>query len=149
MDWRVKFVDYPLQWRRQREDLLPVIEDTIARGDLMLRQQLHDFEDNLARFVGTVRAVGVSNCTDGLRLLAHALDVGPGDEIVRLEGQPLLSIADVQWVLHRADPEGASLKAEVRRDGRPVEVTLTLPKGWRRHDDLSWRASSWDANGSE
>jgi hypothetical protein len=67
----------------------------------------------------------------------------PGDEIVRLEGQPLLSIADVQWVLHRADPEGASLKAEVRRDGRPAEVTLTLPKGWRRHDDLSWRASSW------
>jgi dTDP-4-amino-4,6-dideoxygalactose transaminase len=82
VDWRVKFVDYPLQWRRQRDELLPIIEDTIARGDLMLRQQLHDFEDHLARFAGSVRAVGVSNCTDGLRLLAHALDIGPGDEVV-------------------------------------------------------------------
>jgi dTDP-4-amino-4,6-dideoxygalactose transaminase len=36
MEWRVKFVDYPQQWRRQRAELLPVIEDTIARGDLML-----------------------------------------------------------------------------------------------------------------
>jgi len=26
--------------------------------------------------------VGVSNCTDGLRLLAHALDIGPGAEVV-------------------------------------------------------------------
>ena len=82
MEWRVKFVDYPEQWRRQRGELLPVIEDTIARGDLMLRHQLRDFEQNLAGFVGTARAVGVSNCTDGLRLLAHALDIGPGDEIV-------------------------------------------------------------------
>ena len=82
MDWRVRFVDYPEQWRRQREGLLPVIEDTIARGDLMLRQQLRDFEAGLARFTGSARAVGVSNCTDGLRLLAHALDVGPGDEVI-------------------------------------------------------------------
>ncbi|MET0418429.1 MAG: DegT/DnrJ/EryC1/StrS family aminotransferase [Actinoplanes sp.] len=82
MDWRVRFVDYPEQWRRQRGELLPIIEDTIARGDLMLRHQLSDFERDLARFVGTDRAVGVSNCTDGLRLLAHALDVGPGDEVV-------------------------------------------------------------------
>ncbi|SNY44008.1 DegT/DnrJ/EryC1/StrS family aminotransferase [Paractinoplanes atraurantiacus] len=82
MDWRVRFVDYPEQWRRQREGLLPVIEGTIAHGDLMLRQQLHDFEEHLASFNGSARAVGVSNCTDGLRLLAHALDIGPGDEIV-------------------------------------------------------------------
>jgi dTDP-4-amino-4,6-dideoxygalactose transaminase len=82
MDWRVKFVDYPKQWQRQREELMPLMEDTIARGDLMLRGQLEDFETHLAEFNGSGHAVGVSNCTDGLRLLAHALDVGPGDEFV-------------------------------------------------------------------
>lgn len=82
MTYRVKFIDFPLQWQRQKAELLPIIEDTIARGDLMLRQQLVDFETNLASFNGSGRAVGVSNCTDGLRLLAHHLDVGPGDEVV-------------------------------------------------------------------
>jgi dTDP-3-amino-2,3,6-trideoxy-4-keto-D-glucose/dTDP-3-amino-3,4,6-trideoxy-alpha-D-glucose/dTDP-2,6-dideoxy-D-kanosamine transaminase len=82
MDWRVKFVDYPQQWRRQRAELLPVIEDTIARGDLMPAEQLLGFEAELARFIGSGRAVGVSDCTDGLRLLAHALDIGAGDEVV-------------------------------------------------------------------
>jgi hypothetical protein len=66
-----------------------------------------------------------------------------GDRIVRLAGQPLLSIADVQWVLYQASPQGASLKAEVQRSDRLVEVTLTLPRGWRQREDLSWRVSTW------
>jgi hypothetical protein len=66
-----------------------------------------------------------------------------GDEILRLEGQPLLSLADVQWVLHQASPEGASLKAAVRRSNRPLQLTLTLPKGWRQQGDISWRVSTW------
>ncbi|HEY7326838.1 MAG TPA: Trx7/PDZ domain-containing (seleno)protein [Gemmataceae bacterium] len=65
-----------------------------------------------------------------------------GDKIVSLEGQPLLSLADVQWVLHNAAEE-ASLTAQVQRDGKPVSLTLTLPKGWRRRDTISWRVSSW------
>jgi serine protease Do len=52
-------------------------------------------------------------------------------------------MADVQWVLHRTPAAGATLKAEVRRDGKPVEVTLTLAAGWRRADNISWRSSSW------
>src|SRR5262249_12619447 len=65
-----------------------------------------------------------------------------GDEILKLDGQPLLSLADVQWVLHNAK-DGAALKAEVRRDGKAVGLTLTLPEGWRRYD-ISWRPSTWD-----
>ena len=66
-----------------------------------------------------------------------------GDVILRLNGQPLLSIADVQWVLHRTPMQGGSLKAEVQRSSGKTEVTLKLPQGWRQHDDISWRASTW------
>ena len=38
-----------------------------------------------------------------------------GDMLLTLAGQPLLSIADVQWVLDQAPADGASLTAEVRR----------------------------------
>ena len=66
-----------------------------------------------------------------------------GDEIVSLNGQPLVSTADIQWVLHGA-PAAGELKAEVRRGGQTLELPLTLESGWRRRGDLSWRASSWD-----
>lgn len=66
-----------------------------------------------------------------------------GDEIVTLSGQPLLSIADVQWVLHHAD-DTDKLKADVLRGGEKKSLSLTLAKGWRQLDDISWRATSWD-----
>jgi len=54
-----------------------------------------------------------------------------GDDLVSLDGQPLVSIADVQWVLHQAkDP--ATVKAEVSRGGSKQSLTLSLPAGWRR-----------------
>jgi serine protease Do len=65
-----------------------------------------------------------------------------GDEIASLEGQPLLSIADIQWVLHNTG-ETAKLNAVVKRNGKERNVVLSLPKGWRRLDDISWRAGSW------
>lgn len=54
-----------------------------------------------------------------------------GDRLLALDGQPLLSIADVQWVLHQA-PEPGAVKAEVDRGGRKVALTLELKAGWRR-----------------
>ncbi len=66
-----------------------------------------------------------------------------GDEIVSLAGQPLLSIADMQWVLHNA-PDSGSLVAEIERNGQRITGKLTLATDWRRHDDISWRATSWD-----
>jgi serine protease Do len=66
-----------------------------------------------------------------------------GDVMEYLEGQPLLSIADVQWVLHHVDPQGGTLVAKVKRGDATEEIKLTLPAGWRASDDISWRASTW------
>ena len=66
-----------------------------------------------------------------------------GDEIVTLGGQPILSIADVQWLLHNANGSG-SLVAHVVRDGEEMPLQLTLETGWRQRDTISWRATSWD-----
>ena len=65
----------------------------------------------------------------------------PGDEIVALDGQPLLSIADVQWVLHNS-PDAAILKAQVRRDGKIISLALSLAAHWRR-GNISWRTTTW------
>lgn len=67
-----------------------------------------------------------------------------GDRIRTLESQPLLSMADIQWVLDGADPDGQTLTAEVERGGKPLTLNLQLEPGWRRRGDISWRASSWE-----
>lgn len=75
--------------------------------------------------------------------IAAATGFLPGDQILRLSGQPLLSIADVQWVLHGVSNEGGQVAADVRRGEQTLKLTIVLPAQWRSASDISWRASSW------
>jgi len=66
-----------------------------------------------------------------------------GDEIVTLDGQPIFSIADVQWVLHQASAP-ARIPCTVKRGKQTRSLTLELPSDWRQANDISWRATTWD-----
>jgi S1-C subfamily serine protease len=46
-------------------------------------------------------------------------------------------------VLHNTPNVGGTVKADVTRDGKPMEVSLVLDKNWKQKDDISWRASTW------
>ncbi|MBX9584307.1 MAG: PDZ domain-containing protein [Gemmataceae bacterium] len=74
---------------------------------------------------------------------AGAAGFRAGDAIRTLDGQPIISIADVQWVLHRAAPGGATIKVGLVREGKLQDLTWRLPAGWRERDDPSWRVSAW------
>lgn len=74
---------------------------------------------------------------------AAAAGLRSGDAIESFAGQPMLSIADVQWVLHNVDPTGGDLPLTVQRNGRARDLTLTLSEDWRRAGDLSWRVTTW------
>ena len=76
--------------------------------------------------------------------LAEQAGFRAGDEIAKIAGQTPLSIADVQWVLHHVPAAGGSVVATVQRGGKAADVKLELPAGWRRRDDIAWRASSWE-----
>jgi serine protease Do len=75
--------------------------------------------------------------------IAHYQGFNPGDVIESLKQQPILSIADVQWVLHQA-PEPSTLSAVVNRGGKRMALEIPLHKGWRRSSDIGWRTTSWD-----
>jgi serine protease Do len=65
------------------------------------------------------------------------------DEILSLEGQPILSIADVQWSLHHAG-EPATLNAQILRKRKRIKLALDLAVDWRRQSDIAWRTTTWD-----
>ena len=75
--------------------------------------------------------------------LAVAAGLKTGDELLTLAGQPILSIADVQWVLQNT-ADAAELPATVRRGDRELKMTLKLSAGWRRTSDIAWRTTTWD-----
>jgi hypothetical protein len=62
-----------------------------------------------------------------------------GDVVLRLNGVPVHSFADAQYVLERA-PKAGSLGISWRRGRETLKGELTLPEGWRK-TDISWRPS--------
>ena len=67
-----------------------------------------------------------------------------GDKIQRFDGQPILSIADLQWVLHLQPNSAVALPVKLIRDGRTEDVSMNLPEDWKALGDIAWRASSWE-----
>ena len=65
-----------------------------------------------------------------------------GDKISHMDNQPIISIADVQWVLHNAKAPG-TVRMKVDRGGRSTSISLRLAKDWRKADDFSWRIQIW------
>ncbi len=88
------------------------------------------------RFRATVKDIAPDS-------IAAAAGLMPGDKLQSLNGQPLLSMADVQWVLQTFPAKGGSLKLTLMRSGKNMNLTMVLPDFWRRLDDISWRASAW------
>jgi hypothetical protein len=72
---------------------------------------------------------------------AASVGLQVGEEILRMNGQRITSIADMQWVLHPLAAEGAEVEIEGSVSGRH---RLQLGKGWRE-SDFSWRGSMWNA----
>ena len=98
MPWKVGYIDYPAQYQKIRDQLLNVIDATLSAGDVMLRQQLRDFEDHFAQFVGTRHCIGVGNCTDGLQMSLVAVGVGPGDEVITVSHTMVATAAAIHHV---------------------------------------------------
>lgn len=82
MGHKVPFVNYPEHYRRIWGEVMDAITEALSKGDLILRDQLRQFEENIASFVGVKYAVGVNSGTDALYLSLKAAGVGEGDEVI-------------------------------------------------------------------
>src|SRR5262245_25623744 len=120
------------EFRLFRDDAKPIPAQTLYAWPMPIVAGLSLRPKEKAKIANV--APGSSAETDGFK---------PGDEILSLEGQPLLSIADVQWVLHTATTP-AKLKAKVSRGKRTMDLSLNLDQGWREKSDFGWRTTTWD-----
>lgn len=82
MNYKVSFVNYPLQYRNLKKEIDAAIHRVLKHGDLILRQDVEEFEKNIASFVGTKYAVGVNSCSDALIFSLMAAGVKTGDEVI-------------------------------------------------------------------
>lgn len=67
-----------------------------------------------------------------------------GDRLEKTNGQLISSEADFRWMLHNTESDVTSIDLEIDRNGTTKTVSLELPSGWKKQNDLTWRPTTWD-----
>ncbi len=83
-DYNINFIrnSYVRFARDHEKELKDSFWDCVSKGNLILREDVAKFEENLAKYTGTQYAIGVGSGTDALVLACKALGIGPGDEVI-------------------------------------------------------------------
>lgn len=66
-----------------------------------------------------------------------------GDRVLRIAGEPIVSQADIQWILHQVE-DGTRLPVTIARGDRITDTTVQIPTGPWRRGNIDWRASTWN-----
>jgi len=80
--YKVSFVDYPQQYRSIEKEIDAAIKQVLLNGNFILREQLRQFENNIASFLGVKYAIGLNSGTDALYLSLLAAGIGRDDEVI-------------------------------------------------------------------
>ncbi len=65
-----------------------------------------------------------------------------GDDLVGMDGDRILSPADIAWKLHHTGGT-ARIECDIQRSGKAGKLTLELADGWRLKSDISRRVGTW------
>jgi len=123
MAYTVRFVNYPEHYRRIWDETMGAIEDCLRNGDLIMRQQVDDFEASLASFVGVKHAVSLNSGTDALFFSLKAAGIGPGDEVITVSHTFVATIAAIQYC--GAKPVLVDVGSDMNMDPALVEKAIT------------------------
>lgn len=119
----VRFWDFPRHFERIESEVVPEMLSTLRAGDLVMRKQLRQFESDFAAFVGRKHCVGVSSCTDALRLTMQAFGIGPGAEVVTVAHTFIATIAAIHHV--GASPVLVDVSNDHLMDVKALEAAVT------------------------
>ncbi len=92
---KVPFVNYKRSYYILRYEIDKAIKRCLKEGDLILRKDVEEFEQRLARLVKMRYAVGLNSGTDALFLSLKALGIGWGDEVITTSYTFIATIAAI------------------------------------------------------
>ena len=88
-------MDLKTPYEKRRQEIEERVLRVLASGQYIGGEEVHSFEEDLARFTGCPYALTCSSGTQALLVALMALDVGPGDEVIT---SPFTFIASAEMI---------------------------------------------------
>ncbi len=124
-DYKINFIrnSFTRFYEQHREEILTAFDNCAKKGDLILREEVSRFEDNMAHYTGTKYGIGVGSGTDALFLACKALGIKEGDEVITVAHT---FIASIQCIVHcGATPILCDVGSDELIDVDKIEALIT------------------------
>ena len=123
---QIPYVNLQAQWKDEKDDLLPIIEKVLSRGQYVFGDELDQFEEKIAKLCGVKYATGLNSGTDALIFALHLSGIGKGDEVIT---PPNSFVATTAAIVHLgAIPIFADVKNDQNLDPKDIEKKISKCK---------------------
>lgn len=78
----IQMVDVVGQYKKIKHEIDSAIQKVVESGQYILGPEVHEFEQEAAKYLGVRHAIGCASGTDALQVAMMAIDIKPGDEII-------------------------------------------------------------------
>ncbi|MDX1738957.1 MAG: DegT/DnrJ/EryC1/StrS family aminotransferase, partial [Alphaproteobacteria bacterium] len=94
----VPFFNYPMVYQHKEQEILDAMIDVMNRGAFILQQDLVEFENKIAEFIGVKHVLGVADGTNSMIMALRAAGVGEGDEVIFTSHTYVATAAAIHFV---------------------------------------------------
>jgi dTDP-4-amino-4,6-dideoxygalactose transaminase len=123
MEYKVRFANPQKQYQDHRDEFIKAFDDTLSRGAIVNKEELWNFENDFAKFVGVKHAIGVNSGTSALDVAFQAAGIGPEDEVITVGHTFIASISAIN--LRGAKPILIDVGKDFNMDVNLIEKALT------------------------
>lgn len=123
MSYKVPSVAPGKNYQKDRDKILARIDEVLSNGNLILRQELNEFECKFSNFIGTKYAVGVNSGFDAIHLSLRAIGFKDGDEVLTVSHS---CVATINPIIHAgAKPVFVDIAEDFNIDVDLIELAIT------------------------
>ncbi len=120
---KVPFIDLKQRYEEEKSELLACVERVVSQGHFVLTQEVSEFEEQAAKYVGAKHVVGLNSGTDALMMALWAHGIGKGDEVITT---PVSFVATTGSIVHvGAKPVYVDVRDDQNMDPGKVEAAIT------------------------
>ena len=97
----VSIIDLKQRYIEERDDILSIIDKTLASGSLVMTPEINDFEKDICKFVNSKNCSTLNSGTDALMMALWAMGVKEGDEVKAGEA---ITVKPELWLVGTMNP---------------------------------------------
>ncbi len=120
---KIPYVNLSAQWKEERDNLLPIIDEALLKEDFVAGEAIKEFERRVGKLCSVDYVVSLNSGTDALTLALHLSGVGRGDEVITT---PNSFIASAAVIVHLgAKPVFVDVLEDQNMDPAKLESAIT------------------------